>query len=141
MKEKSVATNEALPLPVKERKRWLFFGLPFTFTTYTLAEKKLILRQGFFNINENETLLYRVVDMTLRRSLIQRIFGLGTLMVEAQDKTHPTLVIKNIRHSKQFRDLFSQAVENDKIRLRMRQGELIDPDMEADDLPQPEPLE
>ena len=141
MKEKSVATNEALPLPVKGRKRWLFFGLPFTFTTYTLAEKKLILRQGFFNINENETLLYRVVDMTLRRSLIQRIFGLGTLMVEAQDKTHPTLVIKNIRHSKQFRDLLSQAVENDKIRLRMRQGELIDPDMEADDLPQPEPLE
>ena len=141
MKEKSVATNEALPRPVKERKRWLFFGLPFTFTTYTLAEKKLILRQGFFNINENETLLYRVVDMTLRRSLIQRIFGLGTLMVEAQDKTHPTLVIKNIRHSKQFRDLLSQAVENDKIRLRMRQGELIDPDMEADDLPQPEPLE
>ena len=62
-------------------------------------------------------------------------------MVEAQDKTHPTLVIKNIRHSKQFRDLLSQAVENDKIRLRMRQGELIDPDMEADDLPQPEPLE
>ena len=26
---------------LRERKRWLFFGLPFTFTTYRLTNKKL----------------------------------------------------------------------------------------------------
>ncbi len=116
---------------VSERKRWLFFGLPFTFTVYTLENKKLILKEGFFNSKENEILLYRIVDMTLSRSLIQKLFGLGSLTIEAQDKTHPSLVIKNIKHVRNFKELLSNAVEEDKLRLRMRQGELID--SQADD--------
>ena len=118
--------NYEQPLNVSERKRWLFFGLPFTFTVYTLLNKKLVLKEGFVNTSENEILLYRIVDMTLNRSLFQRIFGLGSIVLEAQDKTHPTLVIKNIKHALNFRDLLANAVENDKLRLRMRQGELID---------------
>lgn len=113
-------------LNVSERKRWLFFGLPFTFTVYTLKNKSLILKEGFLNTSENEILLYRIVDMTLNRTLFQRIFGLGSIVLEAQDKTHPYLEIKNIKHSRNFRDLLANAVENDKLRLRMRQGELID---------------
>lgn len=89
---------------VKERKRLLFFGLPWTFTTYTLNNKKLILKEGFLNTTENEILLYRVLDITLKRSLGQRIFGLGSVVVEAQDKTHPQLVIKNIKRSQEFRE-------------------------------------
>lgn len=120
---------------VKERKRLLLFGLPLTFTTYTLQNKKLTLKEGFLNTRENETLLYRIVDMTLTRSLPQRVFGLGTLVIEAQDKTHPTLVIKNIRHAKEFKNLLSNAIEEDKLRLRMRQGELIHSDADGDGLP------
>ena len=117
---------------VTERRRWLLFGLPFTFTTYTLTNKKLLLKEGLLNTRENEILLYRVVDMTLSRSLAQRLFGLGTLTVEAQDKSHPRLAIRNIRHVTEFKDLLSNAVEEDRLRLRMRQGELIDSDAEAD---------
>ena len=36
-----------------ERKRWLFLGLPFTFTKYTVNEEKLIINQGFFKLKEN----------------------------------------------------------------------------------------
>ena len=118
---------------VTERRRWLFFGLPFTFTTYTLSNKKLLLKEGFLNTRENE--IYRVVDMTLTRNLPQRMFGLGTLTVEAQDKTHPTLCIRNIRHVREFKELLSNAVEDDKLRLRMRQGELIDSDADHDGFP------
>ena len=28
---------------VRERKRWTFFGLPFTFTTYTLTDRKSVV--------------------------------------------------------------------------------------------------
>ena len=120
---------------VKERKRLLFFGLPWTFTTYTLNNKKLILKEGFLNTTENETLLYRVLDITLKRSLGQRIFGLGSVVVEAQDKTHPQLVIKNIKRSQEFRERLSGAVEEEKLRLRMRRGELIDGGVEDGDDP------
>ena len=33
-----------------ERKRWLFLGLPFTFTKYTVKEDVLTINKGFFNL-------------------------------------------------------------------------------------------
>ena len=110
---------------IKERKRWGFFGLPFTFTTYTLTEKKLLINSGLLSSVEDEILLYRVVDLTLRKTLFQKLFGLGTVIVHAQDKTTPTLELKNIRRSHEFKELLSEQIEKEKTRLRMRKGELI----------------
>lgn len=117
----------------QERKRWAFFGLPFTFTKYTLTDKKLILNEGLFTSKENEILLYRVLDMTLRRTLMQKIFGLGTVIVDSQDKFQPQLEIKNIKNSQVFKENLSNLVEQDKTRLRMRRGEIIN-DFSADDI-------
>lgn len=44
---------------VRERKRWTFFGLPFTFTTYTLTPKKLTVQTGLFTTAEDDILLFR----------------------------------------------------------------------------------
>lgn len=109
----------------RERKRWLFFGIPFTFTKYTITEKKLVLNEGLFTSVENEILLYRILDITLKRTLIQKIFGLGTVIVQSQDKTHPTLYVKNIKRSTQFKENLSSYVELEKTRLNMRRGEYI----------------
>ncbi len=118
---------------MRERKRWAFFGIPWTFTKYILTEKKLIIEKGFFHQTVNEILLYRVTDMTLDRTLGQRIFGLGTLTVFSHDKTNPNLVIKNIKHTKDFKDALSEAVEKDRIRMKMRRNEIISDDLFDDD--------
>lgn len=114
---------------MKERKRWGFLGLPWTFTKYTLMTKKVLISQGCFKSVENEILLYRIIDMTYSRTLSQKMFGLGTIMVYAKDKTTPVLEIKNIRHSREFREKLADAVEKDRLRMRMRQSELIDTDI------------
>ena len=121
------AMNKPVDVEVvqQERKRWLLFGLPFTFTKYTLTNRKILINSGFFTSREDEILLYRVLDMTLSRTLLQKLFGLGTVTVEAQDKFQPTLVVKNIRNSQQFKDNLSYLVEEEKLRLRMRRGEII----------------
>ena len=31
----------------KERKRWVFFGLPFTFTVYTIKEDVVTINHSF----------------------------------------------------------------------------------------------
>lgn len=111
---------------VKERKRILFFALPFSFTTYTITEKKLIYKTGLLSTNEDEILLYRVQDMGVKRSLLQRIFGLGTIEVHSQDKTCPLLVIKNIKHVKEFRAILSDNVEKEKVRRNFRSTEILD---------------
>lgn len=113
---------------IKERKRILLFALPFSFTTYTITEKKLIYKTGLLSTNEDEILLYRVQDMSVKRSLGQRIFGLGTIEVHSQDKTMPLLLIKNIKHVKEFRAILSENVEKEKTRRNFRSTEILDGD-------------
>lgn len=110
---------------IKERKRWGFFGLPFTFTTYTITDKKLLINSGLLSSVEDEILLYRIIDLTLKKTLFQKMFGLGTIIINAQDKTTPVLEIKNIKRVRDFKETLSNQMESEKIRLRVRKGEII----------------
>ena len=38
----------------KEKKRWVFLGLPFTFTTYTINEEIVRIDEGFLNRKEDD---------------------------------------------------------------------------------------
>jgi len=111
---------------MKERRRLTFFGLPFTFKVYILTDKKLIYKEGFLNQIEEEILLYRIVDLSKRRSFSQRIFGLGTLTVLASDKTTPKLELINIKHMDEFHAFLSERVEQERLRVRFRSAEVID---------------
>lgn len=129
-KEVSKADGEEI---MRERKRWSFFGIPWTFTKYILTEKKLIIEKGLIHETVNEILLYRVTDISMERSLWQKIFRMGTLIVYSHDKTNPNLVIKNIKHTKAFKDALSEAVEKDRIRMKMRRNEIITDDFFDED--------
>ena len=113
------------PFELRERKRWAFFGLPFTFTTYTLSNKKLTLQTGLLTTVEDDVLLYRIMDTTLRRTMLQRLFGLGTIIVASSDHSKPELIIKNIRNSKDFKDALDDQVEHERMRMRFRTGEYM----------------
>ena len=43
-----------------ERKRWVFFGLPFTFTKYTVTDDVITVNEGLLNTRENDCYLYKV---------------------------------------------------------------------------------
>lgn len=97
----------------RERKRTLF-GLPLSFTVYTLTETKLFIKTGFLNTKEEEIRLYRILDITLQRTLEERIFGLGTIHCCTADKTAPEFDIKRIKNSKEIRTLLSNQVEEER---------------------------
>lgn len=117
---------------LQERKRWLFFGLPFTFTKYILDERCLKLCKGFFTITEDDILLFRVMDISIKRTLFQRIFGLGTMIVVSSDKTNPNLEVKNIKHVHEFKNILDQRVEKDRLRMRFKAGEFVGTDFDDD---------
>ncbi len=119
----------------KDRKR--YFGLPLSFTRYMLSDDRLFLSVGFLNIKDDEILLYRVRDIDTRRSLWQRIFGVGTVTVSSSDKTMPSLVLKNIKDPMMVKELIHTQVEEAKIKRRVRYGEIMtdsDGDGEPDGL-------
>ena len=61
-----------------ERKRWLFLGLPWTFTLYRMKEDMLNVKSGFFKLEQNDCYMYKIVDVKLSQSFMERLCGLGT---------------------------------------------------------------
>ena len=119
----------------KDRKR--YFGMPLSFTRYSLSEDRLFISEGFLSIKDDEVLLYRVRDIDTRRSLWQRLFGVGTIIVVSSDKTMPNLVLKNIKDPVFVKELIHKQVEETKIKRRVRFGEIMtdaDGDGDPDDM-------
>ena len=117
----------------KDRKR--YFGLPLSFTRYSMSEDRLFVSVGFLNIKDDEILLYRVRDIDTTRSLGQRIFGVGTVTVVSSDKTMPNLVLKNVKDPVFVKELIHKQVEEMKIRRRVRVGEIMCADLNGDGEP------
>ena len=117
----------------KDRKRTLF-GLPWSFTKYSLSDDRLFISTGFLSTKEDELRLYRIMDISLKRTLGQRIFGLGTIKCCSADKTLGDFEIKNIKKSKDVKELLSEMVENERNRKKVTSREFIDhEDSEFDD--------
>ena len=114
----------------KDRKR--YFGLPLSFTRYSLSDDRLFISEGFLTLKDDEVLLYRVRDIDTRRSLGQRLFGVGTVTVISSDKTMPSLVLKNVKDPVMVKELIHKQVEEAKIKRRVRFGEIMT-DTDVDD--------
>ena len=115
----------------KDRKR--FLGMPITFTRYALSEDRLFLSEGCLSIKDDEILLYRVRDIDTSRSLWQRLFGVGTVVVMSSDKSMPTLVMKNVKNPVAVKEMIHKQVEEMKIRRRVRFGEIMGEGLGDDD--------
>lgn len=107
----------------KDRKR--FLGMPLSFSRYALSRDRLFFSVGFLNVCDEEVLLYRIRDISVRRSLWQRIFGVGSIQVISADKTTPQLILKNVKHPQEIKELLHANVEECKIRRRMRVSEMM----------------
>ncbi len=107
-----------------ERKRWLFFGLPFTFTKYTVTEELITIDSGLLKTAQNDCYMYKVQDVVLTITLIERIFKLGTIKCHTGDTTNPILMIEHIRNAKAVKDFILETSE--KARLKRRTLNTLD---------------
>lgn len=108
----------------QERRR-NFLGLPWTLTKYRLDQDRLYITTGFFNITEDEVRLYRITDITLKRNFWQRLFGMGTIHCDSSDVTQQCFEIRNIKHSKQVKDMLSKLVDESRLRNRVYTSESV----------------
>jgi len=111
----------------KDKKRGIF-GLPWTLTTYAIEDEKLIIISGFFNRREEEIRLYRIMDVTLKRTFGERLFGLGTIHCCSADKSTPEFDIKRIKNPREVKNLLSDMVEEERDRKRIYGREYMDDD-------------
>lgn len=101
-----------------ERKRLLFFGLPWTFTKYTVKEDMITINSGLLKTTENDCYMYKVQDVQLTTSLVERLFKLGTIICYTGDTTNPTLMLEHIRNAKEIKDYILDASEQARVKRR-----------------------
>lgn len=113
-----------------ERKRTKFLGLPLSYTKYIISEEKLTITSGFLSITEDDTFMYKIQDVRLTRSLMERIFKLGTITCYTGDTTHPRLELEHIKRSRIIKDFVMDSSEEARRKrraLRARQIEAENP--------------
>ena len=115
-----------------DRKR--HFGLPISFTKYSMSEDRLFVETGFFNLEQNEVRLYRILDLQLKRSLGQRIFGVGSIIVSSSDKSLGTFEIINVKHSANVKEMLSVQVEQQREAKRVYTRENMVDDVDDNDI-------
>ncbi len=107
------------PNDIWEDRKRNGFGLPWTFTRYGLDKERLFIDKGFFNMVSYEARLYRITDVSLTRTLWQRIIGTGTLLVFSSDRSLGNFKIRNIKNSLIVKELLSQTVEAERQSKRV----------------------
>ena len=107
-----------------EKKRWLFLGLPFTFTKYMIKEDMITVDTGVFTKVENDCYMYKVQDVEHTASIWERMVGLGTIVCYTGDTTHPKLLIEHIRNSKAIKEFILR--ESEEARLKRRTVNMLD---------------
>lgn len=96
----------------QQRKRnWC--RTPFTFTVYTLTDQELSIKTGVLNENFNLIKLFRIVDISVERTLLQRIFGMSTLVLDTRDQSsgNGTVALKNVLNGFEVRKVLQEAVD------------------------------
>lgn len=116
----------------RERKRWVLFGLPFTFTVYTVNEDTITVNQGFLNKVENDCYMYKVQDVTLKNSFGERLFGLGSIVCYTGDTTNPQLLIEHVKNAKEIKQYILE--QSEIARRKRRTMATLDIGVDAEEL-------
>ena len=96
----------------KERKRLLFLGLPWTFTKYTVTPSFITVESGLLSTTEDDCYMYKVADVKLTTSLMERIFKLGTIV------TNPELKLVHVKHSREIKSYLLKQSEAARLKRR-----------------------
>ena len=115
----------------KDRKRTLF-GLPWSFTRYSLTSEKLLIETGLLSRKEEEIRLYRILDISLNRKFGERLFGLGTIHLCTADHTTPEIDLKRIKQSREVKEMLSDLIEQARYSKRISAREYMSAEDDED---------
>ena len=101
-----------------EKKRTIFLGLPVCFKTYRVTEEKINIKAGFLKVIEDDAFMYKVQDIRLEKSLMERIFKLGTIICQTGPTTHPELKLEHIRNSDEIKEYIMRTSEEARVKRR-----------------------
>ena len=76
---------------------------------YEVSADRIEWSRGILDRRVDNLDMFRVIDIRLRRSLLDCIFGIGTVSLITTDKTDPEFAFEKVRHSRQLYDAIKDA--------------------------------
>jgi uncharacterized membrane protein YdbT with pleckstrin-like domain len=78
-------------------------------TRYEVSADRIEWSRGLLDRKVDNLDMFRVIDLKLRRSLLDCIVGVGTVTVITTDKSDPEFAFKKIRDSRKLYDAIKKA--------------------------------
>ena len=125
-----MSTKDKITMKWSDRSRIL--GMPITFTKYSMSDDRIFCEKGLLSVKFEEILLYRVRDISMKITLGQRIFGVGSILLQSSDKTSPVLELRNIKNPREVKEMIHRQVEEIKVQRRRRFGERLEDPSDED---------
>ena len=126
--------NEKLGRLWYDRKRPIF-GLPLSYERYSYTDERLFVSKGLFSTKEDEIRLYRVLDISLERTLFQKMFNVGSIIISSSDKSLGNFVLVSVKNPKVVKEKLSELVEQNREKKRVTSREyMVDNDNEDNDV-------
>lgn len=106
-----------------------YVALRYATSTYVLDQDRLSITQGIIFRSEEEIELYRVKDAKASFSIIQQIFGNGTILIVSSDAAGAQLggarrsqiSIPNVPNARALREYIRTLVEDARNRKNVRE--------------------
>ncbi len=78
-------------------------------THYEVSPDRIEYGEGIFDRKVDNLDMFRVVDIKLRRNILDCIVGVGTVLLTTSDKSHPEFEFKKIKNSRELYDTIKKA--------------------------------
>lgn len=106
-----------------DKKRIL--GMPITFTKYSIRGNKFYSEKGLITTDRDIMMLYRIIDVSMNQTLIQRLCGVGSLVLMTNDKSHSEFTIESVKDPEKVMDLISDLVEKERKQQGIKTTEIL----------------
>lgn len=107
----------------RDRKRVL--GMPVTFTKYALTTRLVTQQRGLFTTVHDEVQLFRVTDVKVVRTLGDKLFGVGTVILYSSDQSHPQFHIHQVRDPLGVKAMVMERVGEERRRNRVIANDML----------------
>ena len=88
---------------------------------YTITGEQLVYEHGVFTRSRDYIELYRVVDFDEKRSFLQLLLGLKTIIVHSGDRTMPKLKIIGVREKADVVGCLRERVSYNRKRMNIHE--------------------
>lgn len=108
----------------QDKKRPIF-GKPWSFTTYLLYDDRLTVKHGLLNVRTDVMMLYRILDISMEQTFVDKMFGVGSIILSSADRSSPKLRVASVKDPDRVMDILSDRVESIRDKKGIRPHEFI----------------